>query len=333
LFGFLFVLLPSLLFSLFCLFVSFFSALKITLMTDGRFCSSLCSSFCSRFLFFLLTVFFVLLISSSSGFVSAQRCVDFNSTSAASICQPYVDYDYFLPEGPTEWISKSFFFFRFSLPASRHAFFCICCCLSPVLFFTSPSLLSQTVEALTSYNIHLATLQATLLPTKCEKKLLAFICAQGYQRCKTFEDGSVAARPVCYSLCEEVGETCAEAFAAGGQSAPDCSAHPKKTSEGMTDEDDDDDDEEEEVHKPTYASTSQVLVKGETRTVSCFTTDNDLKIPEFPFDCGFPLAYDKSVEDTMGFPCASKLKLFLLTILNPFLLTFSSSQSNAQFQL
>jgi hypothetical protein len=40
-----------------------------------------------------------------NGLVSAQSCADFNKTSQAELCAPYVTYDYYLPPGPTKWIS------------------------------------------------------------------------------------------------------------------------------------------------------------------------------------------------------------------------------------
>jgi len=40
--------------------------------------------------------------------VEAQQCVRFRSNFTQHFCERYVDYDYYLPDGPTEWTGFSF---------------------------------------------------------------------------------------------------------------------------------------------------------------------------------------------------------------------------------
>jgi len=52
-------------------------------------------------------VIFVCILQETAVVVDGQKCVEFNNqTSAAYICAPYVNYTYYLPSAPTDWISK-----------------------------------------------------------------------------------------------------------------------------------------------------------------------------------------------------------------------------------
>jgi len=147
---------------------------------------------------------------------------------------------------------------------------------------------------MTSYSAYSATIQATFLPSNCEKKLMAYICATAYPKCERIVSHSssnnkkkaeeyIVSRPVCSSLCYDVVHECKETFESNGQQLPNCTSLPDKSSE-------------------------VTLNDGSTTRVDCFTVDNSIDTPEFPFECTYPMASSPGAEP---FPCSS---LFLLSV-------------------
>eukprot|EP01102_Stenamoeba_stenopodia_P022862 TRINITY_DN9681_c0_g1_i1.p1 TRINITY_DN9681_c0_g1~~TRINITY_DN9681_c0_g1_i1.p1 ORF type:complete len:539 (+),score=82.88 TRINITY_DN9681_c0_g1_i1:230-1846(+) len=117
------------------------------------------------------------------GSTDAQSCQKFKKNATEHYCSPYIDYNYYFPPFPTEFIG----------------------------------------EGLLYGNSYSSILQVTLTPPECQKAIIPFICSQTFPKCHTDKNGVVTSRPVCKEQCEKVNEACGEYFESVGSPLTDCS--------------------------------------------------------------------------------------------------------------